>query len=269
MSDIATHKDRIPAKLRFQTGRVIFALLMREMSTTHGRSPGGYLWAILEPVAGITLLTVAFGFFLRSPPMGTSFALFYATGLLPFVMYVDLMGKISQTIRFSRPLLVYPKVTFLDAILARFILNFITQIMVYYLVIMGIFVIFDVEVALDFKSIALSLALASFLGFSLGSVNSLLFSFAPVWERIWSVINRPALLVSCIFYTYEGLPETLQNYIWYNPLAHIVGLMRQGFYAEYTAEYVSVPYVLLWCIIPSTLGVYFLRVYHKIILNEL
>lgn len=269
MSNAAQNMDNLPAKTRFQTARVVFALVMREMSTTHGRSPGGYLWAILEPVAGITLLTLAFGFFLRSPPMGTSFALFYATGLLPFIVFNDLVGKISQTIRFSRPLLIYPKVTFLDAIVARFILAIITQILVYYFVIIGIFVLFDLQPTLNYSKIALSVCLSSFLGFAFGSINSLLFSFLPVWERIWAVINRPALLVSCIFYTFEGLPSALQSAIWYNPIAHIVGIMREGFYPEYTATYVSVPYVLLWCIIPSTLGVYFLRVYHKIILNEL
>ena len=31
------------------------------MGTTYGRSPGGYLWAILEPVAGIALLSTMIG----------------------------------------------------------------------------------------------------------------------------------------------------------------------------------------------------------------
>ncbi|MDJ0823602.1 MAG: sugar ABC transporter permease, partial [Paracoccaceae bacterium] len=34
---------------RFATARAVMALMLREMSTSFGRSPGGYLWAILEP----------------------------------------------------------------------------------------------------------------------------------------------------------------------------------------------------------------------------
>ena len=46
---------------RFASLRAIAALVLREMSTTNGRSPGGYLWAILEPAAGIALLTIVPG----------------------------------------------------------------------------------------------------------------------------------------------------------------------------------------------------------------
>ena len=41
---------------RFQMGRTVVALMLREMATTYGRSAGGYAWAILDPVLGVTLL---------------------------------------------------------------------------------------------------------------------------------------------------------------------------------------------------------------------
>ena len=40
--------------------RVIFALIVRDMNVKFGRSVGGYLWAIAEPLGGIVLLAVAF-----------------------------------------------------------------------------------------------------------------------------------------------------------------------------------------------------------------
>jgi len=269
MAETLKNSNRIPAKLRFQTFRTIYALIMREMTTTHGRSPGGYIWAVVEPVAGIALMTLIFGLYLRSPPIGTSFGLFYATGLVPFSIYVDLQNKTAQTIRFSRPLLMYPKVTFLDAVFARFILNSITQLLVFYIVMTGVIFISGVSLQYDFGKIALSFGLAAALGLSIGSINSLLFAFFPIWERVWAVVTRPLLLVSCTFYLFEKLPESVQPFLWFNPLSHIVGLMRDGFYASYSAGYVSVAYVGLWCIIPLSFGVYFLRVYHKKILNEL
>ena len=56
------------------------ALIIREMATTYGTSPGGYLWALLEPVAGIALLTFVFTLALDTPPLGQNFAFFYASG---------------------------------------------------------------------------------------------------------------------------------------------------------------------------------------------
>lgn len=129
---------RTPA---FATPRAVLALILREITTTYGRSPGGYVWAILEPAAGITLLTLVFSIGFRAPPLGTSFALFYAAGILPLLMYTDISAKLAQTVQFSRALLAYPRVTFLDALMARFILNMLTQ-MVVHIIVLGFILIY-------------------------------------------------------------------------------------------------------------------------------
>ncbi|MBC7312962.1 MAG: ABC transporter permease, partial [Rhizobium sp.] len=33
--------------------RIVSALLIREMSTRFGNKPGGYIWALLDPVAHV------------------------------------------------------------------------------------------------------------------------------------------------------------------------------------------------------------------------
>lgn len=116
-----------PHRTRFTTMRAVMALILREISTTYGRSPGGYVWAVLEPAADIALLTAIFSIGFRHPPLGTNFSFFYAGGMLPFLMFVDISGKIGQTIQFSRTLLNYPRVTFVDAILDRLISNSLTH----------------------------------------------------------------------------------------------------------------------------------------------
>jgi len=98
------------------------------MTTSYVRTPGGYLWVILEPVAGIVLLTLLFMLISRTPPLGTNFPLFYATGMLPFTMYITLSGNIANAVSFSKALLTYPAVSFMDALLARFFLTAITQL---------------------------------------------------------------------------------------------------------------------------------------------
>ena len=81
--------------LRFRGARAIIALILREMSTTYGRSPGGYLWAILQPVAMIVMLTLAFSVLLRSPSLGTSFLLFYASGFLIMRMFQEVSLRLA------------------------------------------------------------------------------------------------------------------------------------------------------------------------------
>ncbi|MBN2760695.1 MAG: hypothetical protein JXQ79_09360, partial [Rhodobacteraceae bacterium] len=129
--------------------RSVFALMLREMATTFGRSPGGYVWAIAEPVAAVAMLSIIFSIAFRNPPLGVNFALFYATGVLPFLMYADLSMKVGQSIRYSRPLLSYASVTFIDAILGRLILNTLTAIVVFMIVITGIILAFGLRVDID------------------------------------------------------------------------------------------------------------------------
>jgi len=259
----------MPASLRFRTPRVIVALILREMGTAHGRTAAGYLWAILEPVAGIALLTLVFSLALRSPPLGTSFALFYATGMLPFTSYMSTWNKVATAVTFSRQLLVYPRVTFFDAVVARFLLNAVTQTLVAYIVITGVLLLQDTRAVLDFTSIAAAYAMALALGFGVGAINCVLFAMVPSWQRVWAITNRPIFFVSCIFYTFESLPDVAQDILWWNPLVHIIGVMRSGFYPTYTADYASPTYVLVVSGVLAAFGLHFLRRYHKKILNEL
>ncbi len=225
------------------TSRIVFALMVREMVSTYGKSVGGFFWVILEPVIGIALMTGIFALAFRSPPLGTSFPLFYATGVVPFLIFVDINSKLAHSIKFSRQLLSYPVITFFDALLARFILNFLAQLMVAYLVFLTIVIFFADRVAVDFESISLCFAMIAAIGFGIGSANCFLFNFFPVWERIWAIVMRPMFLISCIFYLFDDVPEPYQSVLWFNPVIHLVGALRDGIFSTYDAEYVSPLYI--------------------------
>ena len=238
------------------------------MATSYGRSPGGYLWAVLEPVAGIALLSAVFSLLFHAPALGINFPLFYATGMIPFVTFSSVSAKLAQSINFSKPLLAYPSVTFLDAILARFILNMLTEIMVAYLVFTGILLIFETRVLINIPVIAEALMLAGALAFGVGTLNCFLFTRFPIWQQAWSILMRPMFIISCVFMIYNSLPEFLRGWLWYNPLVHIVGLMRRGFYSSYDAPYVSQGYVLGFSAVCLVLGLIFLRRYQYELLHS-
>lgn len=254
-------------KRRFASLRTITALMLREMATTNGRTPGGYLWAVLEPVAGIALLSAIFSVAFRNPALGTNFPLFFATGMIPFVLFSTVSAKLAQAINFSKPLLAYPSVTFLDAILARFILNTLTEIMVAYIVFTGILLIFETRVIIDIPTIAMSLVLAAALSLGVGTLNCFLFTRFPIWQQAWSILMRPMFIISGVFLLYDHLPRLVQEWLWYNPLIHVVGLARRGFYITYDAPYVSVGYVLGFSAVCFVLGLVLLRRYQHALLN--
>lgn len=260
-------KPRVSPRRNFPGARAIGALVLREMATSYGRSPGGYLWAILEPVGAIAVLTMAFSLLLRSPGLGVSFAMFYATGMMPFLMYNSIQGKVAGSLTYSKALLAYPTVTYVDALLARFILDVITKLLVGYIVLGGCMILFETRVTLDLPVILEAYALAACLGLGIGTLTCYVFTRFPVTRQAWSILTRPLFLISCIFYLYETIPEPYRGYLWYNPLVHIVGLMRRGFYPTYDATYVSQVYVMVISLVCLAVGLLLLRRYHTELLN--
>lgn len=252
----------------FASLRTIVALILREMATTYGRSPGGYLWAVLEPVGGILILSIIFTLALPTPALGNNFQLFYATGVLPLSIFTGISGRLAQAVNFSKPLLAYPSVTFLDAILARFILNMLTQIMVCYIIFTGILVSFNTQATLAVGSIAGALGLAGALALGVGTLNCFLFSRFPVWQQAWGVLMRPMFLISCVFMVFDRVPRPLHDWLWFNPVVHVVGLMRHGFYPAYHATYVSVSYVLAISGLCFTMGLFLLQRHKYSLLNR-
>ncbi|KKN09390.1 hypothetical protein LCGC14_1047080 [marine sediment metagenome] len=252
----------------WRTARTVIALMLREMGSTYGRSPGGYVWALLEPVGAILILALAFSLMLRAPSLGTSFILFYATGFLPFNVYSDIATKVGGALGYSKPLLAYPGVTWVDAVMARFLLNSLTGLTVFCLLITSILIVVDAHTVIALGPILTGLSMAALLGLGVGLLNSVLKGLYPVWGRIWGIINRPLFLASGVFFTYEDMPPRAQEILIWNPLLHVVGLVRRGFYPTYQASYVSLTYGFGVAMIMVMLGMIFMRAHYKTVLER-
>lgn len=258
-----SHKHR-----SFSSLRAISALVLREMSTTNGRSAGGYLWAIAEPVAGIMLLTLCFSLVLKMPPIGTNFAVFYATGIVPFMFYMNIQAKVAQSVQYSKALLAYPAVTFMDALLARMVMNGITQLLVAYLIFAALLVFQDTRTDPQAGGIALALLMAFAFGAAVGAMNCFLNAAFPWWMQVWAILNRPLFLVSCVIFIFDDIPQPFRDYLWWNPLVHIIGQTRKSFYPSYAGDYVSPAYVLGMSLLIYAIGLALLIRYHRDLQNS-
>ncbi len=261
-------KPRILKGRRFATTRNVVALMLREMSTRYGRTPGGYIWAVLEPVAAILFLSLGFSLLLRSPSLGTSFILFYTSGFLILQLYNNISNPVSRCINFSRPLLRYPAVNWMDSMIARLLLNTLTNITIMVILLTLIIASLDVSTSFDLPPMIQACLLTILVGFGVGALNCVLIGLFPVWDVIWSILTRPLFIASGVIFIYEDLPTVAQNILWYNPLMHLTGLFREGIYPTYTPVYIDLTYVLFFSMISLTLGLILTRRYNRVILNR-
>ncbi|RVT83507.1 sugar ABC transporter permease [Rhodobacteraceae bacterium CCMM004] len=252
-----------PQDRRFKFFRSVAALMLREMSTRYGRSPGGYLWAILEPAGAIALLSVVFALVVRTPALGTNFPLFFATGYLIFSLYNSVGRTIAFAIRFSRALLSYPAVTFMDALTARFLLNVLTDLVVMAVILSGIVLIYDLQLIMYWPAVFSALGMTLVLTIGVGTINCYLMSSFPIWNQIWTIISRPMFLLSGVIFIPEIVPTQFRDWLMLNPLIHGTSEMRKGFYATYDAVHVVPLYPYLFGLVLAIFGMLLLLRNHK------
>ncbi|NRG18545.1 ABC transporter permease [Rhizobiales bacterium] len=219
--------------------RVIAALVIREMTTRYGNKIGGYIWAIVDPVAFIALMSIVFSAIAHSPPIGRSFVLFYASGYMAFWIYRSMTDQVSQAAKSNRALLNYPIVSPFDTFVARAALQGGTQLAVCVLIFSGIAVFITPLHSLDFQSLITASLVAITLGVGIGMLNSVLFRMSEVYQQVFNIINRPLFIVSGVFFLPESIPHPYQDYLLWNPVSHIIGWFRRGIYPSYRAAFVD------------------------------
>ena len=259
-----------PVGRSFRHGRVISALMLREMSSRYGRSPGGYAWALLEPLGAIAVLTILFsaGLRIRTPGLGVSWPLFFCTGILCFQMYQRVSNATASALVYSRALLEYPGVTFMHAIIARFALNFLTTLVVTWIVLAAVLGLSDTRAILDPVPIAEALSMAAALGLGVGALNAYLTNAFPIWGSVWSIATTPLFFLSGILYVFEDMPEFAREFLWWNPIIHLVSIMRRGFYPYYDAAFASPLYVMLVAMTLAVTGFMLLYRHHRNLLTN-
>lgn len=121
-----------------QAGRVIFAILIRELKTRFGIYGLGYLWAVVEPLIGIAIFVGIRGILTGSLRQRADkiiyhvdYPLFLAAGLVPFFMFRHSVGQIIHSIEANKGLFYYQPVKPIDAMFVRWILEGIIFVFVW------------------------------------------------------------------------------------------------------------------------------------------
>ncbi len=234
--------------------RVVGAVILRETRTRFGRHRLGYLWAFAESLFWVLTFAGIYYAMGHTPAGGMDIVAFLATGIITFILFRNTVTHCQASILGNRPLLFYPQVRPLDIALGRSLLEAVTLLVVFVAVLSANGLV-QGELQIDNVLRVLSgLLLAWLLGLGLGLCFMGLGTFFPVVDQIVPILLRPLFFLSGLFFTANDLPAGLREALLYNPMMHVIELVRDGWFLEYEAHYLDLAYVAAWVVSLLYLG---------------
>lgn len=247
--------------------RVVHALMLREAKSRFGRQKLGYLWAVLEPTAFITIFAMVFAFGDAMRVSGMPVVPFMITGFTPFLLFRNTMTQTIGAIETNRILLTFPQVTPSDLVFARAFLEIATLTAVFLIILAGAYVLgFEFKVERPLEVLAAVGCLAA-TGLGLGACFA---ACAPFFRSIQMVVGmiagRPLFFLSGLFFTAEMMPSGVREILLLNPLLHMIEWLRSAFFKEFESQYMSVEYAVGTALVTLCFGLLLLRGLRKKIL---
>jgi capsular polysaccharide transport system permease protein len=236
--------------------RVVWALMLREVRTLYGRHRLGYLWAFLEP-----LLHMGFWFFLMMFIRNRVFHvydlspfIFLATGLVAFFSFRNVASFVQGAISANTALLQFPPVKHVDTILARFLLEASTMVVVA----TGIFgaLIFTQLASWpnDILGVISGIFAMLLLGLGFGAFSSMIVILLPAYVHFTNIINRILYFTSGLFFIPEILPPQALEILKWNPALHGTTIVRSSWSSMYESQYASYTYIFFIAAVLLLLG---------------
>jgi len=248
--------------------RVVAALIRREMRAHFGESRMGYLWALVEPGLHLAVMLAVFIYILhRRPALGTNTAVFILSGIIPYFLYSKIASYLAGSVSGNRQLLTLPPVKLHDVIVARTILEATTYIFVGYLMFLALFMSGVAEaVPYDLLRVLEGFGFAIAIGVGVGMINIVIVSYFHNWMTFFGFLSTPLWFFSGLWYIPDEIPEPYRHYILYNPLVHVIMIVRSGFYREFKATLLDMPYLVGFAGVVLAVGLAMIRTARRRIL---
>jgi capsular polysaccharide transport system permease protein len=225
-------------------GRVLFAVMLRNIRTRFFGNGFGYLVAIAWPLSHILILLAIFSFANRAPPFGESTVVFIATGTVPFMVFSYLSRFMQMSVVMTRPLLAFPEVKVLDVLFASGLLEILSSFCVT-IILLILAWLFDVQaMPRDIVQAAYALGASVLLGLGFGLLNGVIALAAPLWMTGYTLLTVALWISSGVLFVPDFLPEPVRTIASYNPILQLIEWMRSAYYEGYGEGLLDRRYVI-------------------------
>jgi len=246
---------------------VIFALVLREARARFGTRRFGAIWALLEPMCHLLILSLLYTVIRGRSLSGVEYPVFVLIGLAPFLLYRNTALRLMDSPRENRSLFAYKQIKPLDTFVGRVIVEACMSASVYGILVFG-FAWFGFNMRVTHPIEWLTLVILGLLfAFGLGMLLALIAHALPSSKSVIRVMFFPLYFISGVLVPAAYLPHALLPYLLLNPFLHLLELIRAQVLPHYVpVTGVSQGYVMAWTLILlfASLGTYRARRLHLV-----
>lgn len=225
-------------------GRVLKALILRDIRTRFFGNGLGYVVAILWPLTHMFILLLIYVYSGRMSPLGGNTTLFLAIAVVPALSFSYTSRFIMMSMVMNKPLMTFPAVRFTDIVIARSILEAAASVCVAALM-AGTLIIADIPVSPDDPmEAALAFGATILFGVGMGALNAVIVMKLPGWMLAYILLNIVFYISSGVLFMVSAFPVEIRNILWWNPLVHSLEWMREAYYSDYMSPVLNKEYLV-------------------------
>ena len=233
--------------------RVIGSLIFRETRVRFGGTRLGYLWALIEPILHVAVLSTIYVVWGRQAPVG-NLQMFFITGIMPFFLFSHTSSRLARSISSNASRLRLPPITNMDIVFAKALLQALTWVAVFAILLFLVMLGGKLILPQRLEECAAAALFTFLLGFGVGLINAVLNMLFKSWEHLYSALTRPLYLLSGVFYLVDALPEQARRVLVWNPLVHAIEWFRAGYFTHFSSLTLDRGYLIKWAVGSVVLG---------------
>lgn len=209
------------------------ALFLREAVSRLSAGRAAWLWMLLEPVVHVAFIMALFTLIRARVVPGVEFAIWLLVGLMTFFTARDAATRSMEAVKANKALFSYRQVLPVDTVLVRSAVEGLLGLMVALLLLGGSGLAgFDV-IPHDALRVLLAFAGTWLCGLGLGLNLSVASELVPEIGKVAKIIFIPLYFISGVMFPITHVPQEYRDWLFYNPFAHGVELVRGGFFPLY------------------------------------
>jgi capsular polysaccharide transport system permease protein len=236
--------------------RVLHALLLREVITRFGRHNLGALWLVCEPMLYTTGVAVLWSFAGLDGTTSIPIVAFAVTGYSTVLMWRNAASRCTAAVEANKQLLFHRNVRVMDVFLTRIILELAGATASF--IILSLFFIFIVWLPppADHGKVVFGWLMMAWLAAGIALTIGAGTAFSEVVDRLWHPCAYLLFPLSGAAFMVAWIPPGLRKYVLIVPMVHGTEMIRQGWFGNFVKTYYSTPYMAVWSLLLTFVGLY-------------